>query len=208
MQRLFLALLALAPTTLHAATQIFNDRATFESQNANFVLDDYENPGYVPYQNDAAMNAVLNETRYRPTGFPNGNTIYAPYDDKVYCAGCNGSFGMDFRFTSVSGANGVDTVGFEYYNTIFLPYTAFVTFGDGSTANYSLSSNNTLRYFFGITSDLEVTFIHLGLPNGGTTQAGYYDQNDLLIGELVPEPTTAVLISLGVAGMALRRRGC
>src|SRR5262245_31844743 len=60
------------------------------------------------------------------------------FDGPAYCAGCNGSFILDFRHTSVGTSKGVYGVGFDFVNDgpPFGPqYTAFITFGDKSSVN-------------------------------------------------------------------------
>src|SRR6476659_3821144 len=61
------------------------------------------------------------------------------FDGPAYCAGCNGSFILDFRHTSVGTSKGVYGVGFDFVNNgppLYSPqYTAFITFGDKSSVN-------------------------------------------------------------------------
>jgi hypothetical protein len=152
-------------------------------------------------QNDATMSAVLGETDYTSTGFPNHNLVPNGY----YCAGCNGSFQLGFTTTSVGDASGVFGVGIDILsNSQSLPYHAFVTFGDASTIDYLLPGAGT---FWGINSPLNIASIDFGLINGGTTVSGSFAIDNLTIGSAaVPAPATLALFGLGLAGLGWSRR--
>lgn len=191
-------------TSAFAATT-FSDRAIFAPTLDTSVTDDYSSAGYGAPLNilsDAGMSAVVGETGYSSTGFSNHNLIVssAGFAGNSYCAGCNGSFNLDFTSTSVGTSDGVFGVGFDFFNLGNPINTAFVTFGDGSTENYTLS--NTLNSFFGISSDLLITSMHLGLLNGGTTTAGSFALDNLTIGSISAVPLPAALPLYG-AGIAL-----
>lgn len=203
------AMFAVIAPAAQAATVTYGNRASFTAALNTSVTDDYANPGYQFIQSDAAMSAVLGETDYMSTGFNNLNIIAGG----AYCAGCNGSFKLSFGSTSVTSGNGVFGVGFDVtYNDPNLPYTAFVTFGDGSTANYGLAlAQFGQAQFFGFTSDRQIASINFGLPNAGTTQAGSFQIDNLTIGNVggaVPEPSAWALMILGfgAAGAVMRTR--
>src|SRR5262249_46797835 len=82
---------------------------------------------------NAQMNKVFGETRYTTTGFKNANIVaqnWLAFGGPGYCAGCNGSFTLDFSHTSVGTSKGVYGVGFDFVNDgppLFSPqYTAFI----------------------------------------------------------------------------------
>ena len=127
---LVLAVVVAAPA--QAAPTFYNSRATFLSQLGASVTDDYSNPGYVFNQNNAVMSAVLGETDYFSTGFPNVNIV----SGATYCAGCNGSFRLDFTSTTVGGANGVFGAGVDIL--LNAGYFASIIYGDNTTDNIDL----------------------------------------------------------------------
>lgn len=149
------------------------------------------------------MSAVLGETNYQSTGFNNNNLVFSQF----YCAGCNGSFKLDFTSTSLSTTSGVFGVALDILGNSFLPYTAFITFGDNTTSNIALAGVS----FFGITSQSSIKTIDFGLPNGGTTTQGSFVIDNLTIANSatnVPESTTILgsLTALGFGTLFKKRR--
>ena len=212
LKKYFVASIALLLGVAANATVIYPDEASFLAAMGTTITDDYENGAYQFVQSDADMTAVLGETSYTTTGFNDNNIIFESGGNQYYCAGCNGSFLLDFTSTSVSGANGVFGVGFDYFNTSDDPtYVMFVTYGDGSTENIFL--NQVLfpgTEFFGFSSTLSIATIHFGLMNGGTTQQGSFGMDNLTIAGSatvsVPEPATLFIMSLGLLGLRLNRK--
>lgn len=195
---------AAVASTAFAAPTLYNSRATFQSQLVASVTDDYSNAGYAFVNTNAAMSAVLGETEYTSTGFANHNIV----SSQAYCAGCNGSFLLDFTATSVGSASGVFGVGIDVLgNDPSLSYHALVTYGDNTTEDLLVSGMGT---FWGLTSALDIKSIHFGLAGGGTTQNGAFQIDNLTIGSdgsgRVPEPLTLGLVGLGLAGLGLTRR--
>jgi len=196
---------------IHAQFTTYANRASFEAQLGATVVDDYSNPDYIFLQTDAAMSSVLNETRYTTTGFTNNNLVFSGF----YCAGCNGSYRMDFRSTSVTtDGQGVYGVGFDFFNfgsSAFFPgplFSAFITFGDATTESILLQSATSTTAFFAVTSTRLIATIHLGLADGGSLQSGSFLQDNLTIGTLgtssvVPEPGAVLLLAAGLAGLAI-----
>jgi|SoiMethySBSTD1v2_1073268.scaffolds.fasta_scaffold1858962_2 hypothetical protein len=90
----FVALLVgfLGLANADAATTTYTNSGVFGAQLGGTVVNNYENPSYALIQSNAAMNAVLGETKYTPTGNPNINLVFdfSANGNHVYCAGCNG----------------------------------------------------------------------------------------------------------------------
>ena len=180
---------------------IFTDSVLFTDTIGNSITDNYQNPAYAFSQTDAEMDAVLNETRYQATTNPNTDFVFQEIDGNfVYCAGCNGSFALTFTQTTVGNASGVFAVGFDIARNIGDPqYTAFVTFGDGSTANYLLPIVPVEgSSFFGIEDPSEITSIAFGLANGGLVPengSSSFAITDLTIAAPIPEPATCSILT-------------
>jgi len=161
------ALILLSSGQAYAAT-VYADRPDFEAALGTSITDDYENSGYVFLQDNLTMSSILGETTYRTTGFQNWNIVVFDsfYNTHVYCAGCKGSFTLDFTSTTVGNATGVFGVGLDILiNGGFPLYTAFVTYGDQSTQDFLLPQ---LLYgdgglFFGLTSESNIASIALDL---------------------------------------------
>lgn len=195
-----------------AATTTYADQASFDAAVGTSITDDYENSGYTLVQSNADMSAVLGETSYTSTGFlPSEiNLVTSSSGNNYYCAGCNGSFTLDFTSTSVGTSDGVYGVSFDFFNQRNPFYTAFVTYGDGSTENIQLDEVDFPAFgFFGFTSDVMISSIAFGLADGGTTGSGSFGLDNLTIANMAPVPVPAAgLLLLGALGGlgALRRR--
>jgi hypothetical protein len=208
----------IAASEASANTVFYSDRNLFDAAIGASITDNYESPGYAGPNGflqltDAKMDKVFGETRYTTTGFLNTNII----DDKIfgfngshaYCAGCNGSFTLDFTHTTIGNHKGVYGVGFDFVNN-GPPYNAFITFGDKSSVDELLPIEfqpNT--GFFGVASTSLIASIALGLPDGGATQSGFFAEDNLTIGTsltAVPLPSTLILFSIGVAGLGFCSR--
>lgn len=195
------------------ASVITNSKAAFTSGLSSYLVDDYENPNYrhgdridtsyLDAFSDSAMTHVLGETSYKTTGFANLNLMVGTTDHR-YCAGCNGSFLLDFSETSLTQGNGVSAIGFDFFKSS--AYFATVSYGNGAVDNFQLSLGDG---FWGITSDQVIKSIHFGLLNGQATTSGYLEIDNLTIGQVaakVPEPANLALLGIGLLGLALSRR--
>lgn len=185
-----------------AATTIHANRAAFEGELASSFTDTYGAelgyPGSFSVLSSAAMSAVVGQTKYTSTGFSNVNIVGFGY----YCAGCNGSFTLDFTATSFTQGGGVFGAGLDILYNASGFYDALVTFGDGSTQLYDLTGPG----FWGITSSTGIASVAFG-PSGNPSQAGYFGIDNLTIGA-IPEPATWALLvtGFGMVGFGLRRR--
>lgn len=142
------------------ATLIYSVQATFNAQLSTSITDDYSNTNYTYIQDNASMSAVLGETDYTPTAHLNSNLV----PNQFYCAGCNGSFSLDFTTTTIGTLAGVFGVGFDInHNDSQLAYDVFITFGDSSTLSVDLGVGSR---FFGITDTKLIKSVPLGLADG------------------------------------------
>lgn len=176
------ALVVGVPGQSKAATPTFYaDQLVFQSDIVNTVTDDYSNPNYVFNQSNAVMSAVLGETDYMSTGHNNLNLVVGMPGSPRYCSGCNGSFELSFTTTSVGNAVGVNGVGlFVQAHDVGMPYFAFITFGDGTTANIQMPPANS---FWGVAAPERIERIHFGLSMGVSTTNGYFEMDDLIVGD-------------------------
>jgi hypothetical protein len=202
--------ITVAASEASADTTFYTSESAFFAAIGTSITDTYDSPGYASFSgggvSDAKMNKVFGETRYTTTGFKFDTNFvgrnWIAFDGGAYCAGCNSSFILDFRHTSVGTSKGVYGVGFDFVNDgpPFGPqYTAFITFGDKSSVNELLPIQSSIvpmqSSFFGVTSDSLISSIALGLPDGGTTQFGFFAEDNLTIGtspSTVPDPIVGV----------------
>ena len=169
-----------------AATPVFyTDRTTFEAALGTKVTDDYGTPPYpVGYgiYHDAPFSAYKGETDYHATGFGN---INIRTNNDSYCAGCNGSFLLSFQTTSVTQrGTGVYGVGVDIvWNDDAAPYYAFITYGDGTTADIPLDAvEGGPPILFGVTAPELILSIHFGREKGQSTTDGQFVIDNLTIG--------------------------
>jgi len=184
---LLLAALGSPGIPAQAATPVFySDRTSFQAALATMVTDGYGSPtpyppGFGTYD-DASFSAFLGETDYHTTGYGNNNIRQLGWN---YCAGCNGSFELSFQTTSVTQrGTGVYGVGVDIvWNDDAAPYYAFITYGDGTTADIPLDVvEGGPPSFFGVTAPELIVSIHFGAEKGGYTTSGSFVIDNLTIG--------------------------
>lgn len=174
---------------------VFDSRGNFTSAAGAILTDDYEDPGYDEFQDDASMNAVKGLTRYTTTFFPDFDEVIATPNGHVYAGGfTSGSFQLDFTAPSLGGS-GVHAVGFDFANNITMPYVAFVSFADGTSQNIVLHASafqflSPPPDFIGLTSSVAIMRIHIGLVNGGATSDNLFAIDNLSVAapETAPAP--------------------
>lgn len=159
-----------------ATPTYYNNLPAFQADITNTFTDDYSNAGYVFNQNNAQMSAVVGQTDYQSTGHANLNLVL---DSDRYCSGCNGSFLLSFQTTTVGTAAGVNGAGFNIMASDN-SYYAYITFADGTTANIQLPGAGS---FWAVAAPERIQSIHVGLSNGATTTGGYFEMDNLIIGD-------------------------
>ena len=174
------ATVMLASSSADAATPTYyNSQAAFQADVTYTVTDDYSNGGYMFIQNNATMDAVVGETDYFTTGFDNLNIVSGGY----YCAGCNGSFELSFQTTSVGNDTGVNGVGVDIVtHDMGTPYFAFITFGDGTTADIALPASGN---YWAVSAPERIERIHFGLSMAVPTTNGSFGIDNLTVGDYV-----------------------
>ena len=213
--------------SVQASAVFFDDRGVFEASVGRMIVDDYEDPAYKAFDffhpdyeesSDAGVTNVLGETRYISTAWLDSsrvpNTRGSHSSTNYYCAGCNGSFILDFTGTSLSDGNGVFGVGFEFFNRDFdtstVYYNAFITYGDGSNENVELDESRSFIFgnFWGVTSDVRIASIAFGLAYGETTREGNFGIDNLTIAGITetPLPSSMSLFVIGLIGLGMLKR--
>jgi hypothetical protein len=214
-----------APAFAGAVT--YSSDSSFLAAVGSSITDDYSNAGYTRssgpnppnFMTDAVMSAVLNETTYTATAFPNKNQVVGPATggNPYYCAGCNGSFDLGFENTTLTTGGGVYGVSFNYRDGV--PGSAtqlfdfLVTFGDGTTADYTVPRSGAFQPagfatdFFGITSNEQIASIYVGV-DGESSSSSVFGLDNLTIAgpTAVPEPISMAVFGAGLAGLAAVRR--
>lgn len=169
--------LAFAAEAGAANPTYYDSLVNFQADIQFSVTDDYANPGYGFINSDAVMSSVLGETEYMSTGFMNLNIV----SGATYCAGCNGSFQLSFLTTSVGTDEGVVGVGMSVLShDLMNPYYAYITFGDGDVQEVQLPAGGS---FWGVTAPERIQSIHFGLTGGVATTGGYFQIDDLIVGD-------------------------
>jgi hypothetical protein len=204
------ATLSMLAAPASAATTLFGSRAAFLAAVGASFTDTYETDlGYaVPPQelDDAAMSAVVGQTRYETTGLPGNNLLLGIAGGAAYCSGCQGSFTLHFDNTDF-GTGGVFGVALDIVANSIRPFSSLITFGDGSEQLLLLGNGGTP----GIVSDKLIRSIAFGVAGEPTTD-GFFAIDNLTIAApdalaAVPEPASWALMitGFGLIGAAQRR---
>lgn len=225
-------LTAVVFTTIFGSATAFANTITYTSDPSflaavgSSITDNYSNPGYArsngpqpTFMTDAVMSAVLGQTTYTDTKFPNQNEVVGPASggNPYFCSGCNGSVKLGFLSTSLTTDGGVYGVSFNYRDGVpgatGQPFDFLVTFGDGSKTDYTVPASGQVlpggfaTDFFGITSDQEIASIYFGIdgsPSSSTVFA--LDNLTIAAAQSVPEPISMAVFGVGLAGLAAVRR--
>ncbi len=204
-----LSLLAAIALPAGASSTIYSDRTTFLTALSSSFTDDYENPSYQFIQSDSQMTAVEGQTSYMSTGFSNLDIVFNDVgSNHSYCAGCNGSFILDFTNTTFGTSSGVFGVGFDIVD-VNEGYFATVFLGNGTEEQYALPPPGS---FWGITNPDLINHICFGPADCGTTTSQSFALDNLTIGAssggTTPEPSTLITLGSGLLACAgvLRRK--
>lgn len=201
-------------------TYDWNERALFEGQLGQKYTEDFENPAYhsngdissssnFQVFSDARMNEISPEIGFRPSNWANRNLIISrDGGDHSYCAGCNGSFELDFTSTSLTQNGGVFGVGLNVMPSSNTNYFATVLFADNTVLDFALST--IWDDFWGIISDIAIAKIHFGLQGGQPASTGAFEIDNVTFGSKaaadVPAPAAFLLMLVGLAGIGAIRR--
>jgi hypothetical protein len=193
------------PTQPGDLVTVFDSRAAFTSAAGALLTDDYEDPAYAEFQDDARMDAVKGFTRYKTTFLLDFDEVIATPNGHIYAGGFTmGSFQLDFTAPSLGGS-GVHAVGFDFANNLPKPYVVFVSFADGTSQNFVLHARpfqilSPPPDFFGLISSVEITRVHIGLMDGGATSDNLFAIDNLS----VAAPETATITA--TSGSSISRR--
>lgn len=204
---LMLGLAAGTPQVSQGAVVFYTDILSFDAASNTVVVEDFEN--VAPTPTDTAVSFFTN----------NGNTYTgitsAPFAANVWVATPPyNNFGVVPTTSAILTATGdedfrVDfgtpstAVGFDTYLNGLGPATVQVFGSGGLLGSFNPAHDPTIIGFLGITSSEAITAIQWTTTLGRTKNTGI---DNIRQGTAVAEPTTLLLLGLGIAGLGFARR--